>query len=106
MTIRVPQVMRAAAIDRFGGPEVLTIHSLPVPRPDPDEVLIAVHTAGVGSWDADMRGGWWPEGRPKFSVVLGTDGAGKVAAVGSRVRRLQVRDKVYACSFNNPKGGF
>ncbi len=53
MTIRVPQVMRAAAIDRFGGPEVLTIHSLPVPRPDPDEVLIAVHTAGVGSWDAD-----------------------------------------------------
>ena len=106
MTIRVPQVMRAAAIDRFGGPEVLTIHSLPVPRPDPDEVLIAVHTAGMGSWDADMRGGWWPEGRPKFPVVLGTDGTGKVAAVGSRVRRLQVRDKVYAYSFNNPKGGF
>src|SRR6202035_2042365 len=106
MTSRVPQVMRAAAIDRFGGPEVLTIHSLPVPRPDPDEVLIAVHTAGVGSWDADMRGGWWPEGRPKFPVVLGTDGAGKVAAAGSRVRRLQVGDKVYAYSFNNLKGGF
>lgn len=106
MTIRVPQVMRAAAINRFGGPEVLTIHSLPVPSPDPDEVLIAVHTAGVGSWDADMRGGWWPEGRPKFPVVLGTDGAGKVVAVGSRVRRLQVGDKVYAYSFNNPKGGF
>ncbi len=96
MTIRVPQVTRAAAIDRFGGPEVLTIHSLPVPRPDPDEVLIALHTAGVGSWDADMRAGGWPAGRPKFTIVLGTDGAGKVAAVGSRVRRLQVGDKVNA----------
>jgi NADPH2:quinone reductase len=106
MTIRIPKTMRAAAIDRFGGPEVLTLHSLPVPVPDPHEVLIALHTAGVGGWDADMRGGWWPEGRPRFPVVLGTDGAGTIAAVGSRVRRLRVGDKVYAYSFNNPKGGF
>ena len=28
---RVPQTMRAAALDRFGGPEVLTLHLLPVP---------------------------------------------------------------------------
>ena len=27
----VPETMRAAAIDRFGGPEVLTLHVLPVP---------------------------------------------------------------------------
>jgi NADPH2:quinone reductase len=109
MTIKiskVPKTMRAAAIDHFGGPEVLTLHSLPVPVPDPDEVLIALHTAGVGGWDADMRGGWWPEGRPHFPVVLGTDGSGTIAAVGSRVRRLQVGEKAYAYSFNNPKGGF
>jgi NADPH:quinone reductase-like Zn-dependent oxidoreductase len=106
MTIRIPQQMRAAAIDGFGKPEVLTIHTLPVPELDSGEVLIAVHTAGVGGWDADMRGGWWPEGRPKFPVVLGTDGSGRVAAVGPRVRRLAVGDKVYAYSFNNPKGGF
>lgn len=106
MTTGIPRQMRAAAIDGFGKPEVLTIHTLPVPEPDPGEVLIAVHTAGVGGWDADMRGGWWPEGRPKFPVVLGTDGSGRVVAVGQRVRRLQVGDKVYAYSFNNPKGGF
>ena len=106
MTIKASKTMRVAAIDHFGGPEVLTLHSLPLPVPDPDEVLIALHTAGVGGWDADMRGGWWPEGRPRFPVVLGTDGAGRIAAVGSRVRRLQVGDKVYAYSFNNPKGGF
>lgn len=106
MTIKIPKTMRAVAIDRFGGPEVLTLHSLPVPVPEPDEVLIRLHTAGVGGWDAQMRGGWWPEGRPRFPAVLGSDGAGTIAAVGSRVRRLQVGAKVYAYSFNNAKGGF
>jgi NADPH:quinone reductase len=102
----VPETMRAAAIDRFGGPEVLTIHDLPVPPLDPDEVLIAVHTAGVGPWDADIRGGWSPEGRPRFPLVLGTDGAGTVAAVGSRIRRLKIGDKVWSYSWANRKGGF
>lgn len=106
MPVKIPEKMPAAAIDRFGGPEVLTLHSLPVPVPDAGEVLIRVHTAGVGGWDADMRGGWWPEGRPHFPVVLGTDGSGTVAAVGSRVRRLKVGDEVYAYRFNNPRGGF
>jgi len=98
--------MRAAAIDRFGGPGALSIHELPVPSVGPSEVLIALDTAGVGSWDADMRGGWWPEGRPRFPLVLGTDGAGRVAAVGARVRRFKVGDRVWAYSFPNPKGGF
>jgi NADPH:quinone reductase-like Zn-dependent oxidoreductase len=106
MTIKIPKLMRAAAIDRFGGPEVLTLHSLPVPVPDAQEVLIRLHTAGVGGWDADIRGGWWPEGKPHFPFVPGTDGAGTIAAVGSRVRRLKTGDEVYAYSFNNPKGGF
>ena len=102
----VPEVMRAAAIDRFGGPEVLSIHSLPTPVPDKGEVLIALDTAGVGSWDADMRAGWYPSGRPRFPLVLGTDGAGTIAAVGSHMRRLRLGDQVYSYSFNNPKGGF
>jgi NADPH:quinone reductase-like Zn-dependent oxidoreductase len=98
--------MLAAAIDRFGGPRMLSIHELPVPSVGPREVLIALDTAGVGVWDADMRGGWWPEGRPRFPLVLGTDGAGRVAAVGARVRRFKVGDRVWAYSFPNPKGGF
>lgn len=99
--------MRAAVMDRFGGPEVLTLRVVPVPALDPSEVLIAVHTAGVGSWDADMREGWWPDGdRPAFPLVLGTDGSGTIAAVGSRVRRFTAGERVYAYSFANPKGGF
>ena len=77
-----------------------------MPPVGPGEVLIALDTAGVGSWDADMRGGWWPGGRPRFPLVLGTDGAGRVAAVGARVRRFQIGDRVYSYSFLNAKGGF
>ncbi|MCU1234695.1 MAG: NADPH:quinone reductase [Candidatus Solibacter sp.] len=102
----VPATMRAAAIERFGGPEMLQVVELPVPTLDPGEVLIAVHTAGVGSWDADMRAGWSPGGKPRFPMVLGTDGSGHIAAVGSRVRRFHSGDAVYAYSFDNPKGGF
>jgi NADPH:quinone reductase len=69
-------------------------------------VLIAVDTAGIGSWDAEMRAGWWPAGRPHFPLVLGSDGAGTVAAIGMRVRRVAPGDSVYAYSFASPKGGF
>jgi len=54
----IPTTMRAAAIDEFGGPGVLTLHRLPVPAPAAGEVLIRIDTAGVGSWDAEIRGGW------------------------------------------------
>jgi NADPH:quinone reductase-like Zn-dependent oxidoreductase len=102
----IPKIMRAAAIDRFGPPEVLTIRELPVPSIETNEVLIALHTTGVGSWDADIRNGWYPEGQPRFPLVLGTDGSGTVAAVGSRIRRFKPGDRVYSYSWNNPKGGF
>ena len=102
----LPKTMRASAIDRFGPPEVLTIRELPLPAVETNEVLIALHTAGVGSWDADIRDGWYPEGKPRFPLVLGTDGSGTVAAVGSRIRRFKPGDRVYAYSWNNPKGGF
>jgi hypothetical protein len=75
----IPKTMRAAVIDRFGPLEVLTIHELPVPEIDPNEVLIELDTAGVGPWDADIREGWTPPGDwPRFPLVLGTDGAGTV----------------------------
>ena len=105
-TIEVARIMQAAAIDRFGGPEVLTLHELPVPPLDEGEVLIALDTAGVGSWDAEMRAGWYPFGPPSFPLVLGTDGSGYVGALGPRVRGFEVGEAVYSSSFLNPKGGY
>lgn len=96
--------MKAAAIDRFGPPAVLGLHTLPVPTPGPHEVLIALAAAGVGVWDADVRAGSWrPYGPPAFPLIPGTDGAGIVAARGARVRRLRVGDRVWAADY---AGGF
>jgi len=98
--------MRAAAIDKFGPPEVLTIHNLPVPKVSPKEVLIAVHVAGVGIWDTEFRKGTYKEGRTKFPMVLGVDGSGIISEVGKSVRRFKVGDRVWAYQFGTGKGGF
>jgi NADPH2:quinone reductase len=102
----IPATMRAAAIDRFGGPEVLSIHTVPVPEPNAQDVLIALDAAGVGSWDAPLRAGEWTAGEEDFPIILGLDGAGTVVAVGARVERVAVGDYVYSYSYANPKGGF
>jgi NADPH2:quinone reductase len=103
----IPGTMRAAAIGHFGPPSAIKVLERPVPKPGPDEVLIRVDVAGIGSWDAAVRDGSWRRpGRPTFPLVLGTDGSGTVVAKGSRVRRLRVGDRVYAYEFGNPKGGF
>src|SRR5205807_9532272 len=51
----VPDTMLAAAMDRGGGPGVLSIHRLPVPKPNAGEVLIAVYATGVNVWEAGFR---------------------------------------------------
>ena len=100
-------MMKAAAIDRFGPPSAIRIHTLPVPRPGPREVLLALEAAGVGSWDESVRDGSWKAGgRTGFPLVLGTDGAGIVVAKGARVRRFRVGDRAYAYEPFNAKGGF
>ncbi len=89
----VPETMVAAAIDDGGGPEVLTAHHLPVPKPNAGEVLIAMRAAGVAVWEASER--QHPPKNAHFPVILGTEGAGLVAALGPDVRGFKVGDMVY-----------
>jgi NADPH:quinone reductase-like Zn-dependent oxidoreductase len=101
--------MRAVALNNFGGPEALKIQSLPIPQIDAHEVLIRVEAAGVGAWDPYEREGRFVEimgTKPTFPYVLGTDGAGTIAAVGKDVKRFKEGDRVYAGELANPKGGF
>jgi NADPH:quinone reductase len=103
------QTMRAVALDRFGGPETLKVQTIPIPEAGEDEILIRVEGAGVGAWDPFEREGGFVEmlGREaKFPYVLGTDGAGTVAAVGGKVKEFKKGDRVYAAALGNAKGGF
>ncbi len=88
----VPDTMNAAAFDQAGGPEVLTIHRLPVPAPKADEVLIEVHAAGVSVWEDDMRQHLSVRGPAPF--VLGGEGAGRIVALGSDVHNFRLGDEV------------
>lgn len=109
MNQHVPKTMRAAAIDHFGPADNITLQNVPVPDISPDEVLIEVVAAGVGSWDATEREGHYDGafGMPStFPYILGWDGAGVVAAIGSNVQGFAMGDKVYAASMPLPKGGF
>ncbi len=103
MQASIPEQMRAAAFDRYGGPEVLHVETLPVPRPGPKQALIRLHAAGIGVWDPSVRAGEIELGRSRFPRVIGNDGAGEVVAVGGDVRRFHAGDRVYAYSFD---GGF
>ena len=102
------KTMKSVAIDRWGGIDVLRPQTLPVPELGPDEVLIRVEAAGVGVWDPFEREGGFAKYysfEPRFPYVLGSDGAGTVAAVGDRVQRFRPGDRVYAFTIMNPKGG-
>jgi NADPH:quinone reductase-like Zn-dependent oxidoreductase len=103
------QTMRAVALDKFGGPEALKIQDRPIPEIDAQEVLIRVEAAGVGAWDPFEAQGGFVEItgiKPTFPYVIGTDGAGTIAAVGKDVNRFKEGDRVYAAELANPKGGF
>jgi hypothetical protein len=53
----IRETMLAEAIDRFGPPQVLRPHTLPVPKLGSTEILGELHAAGVGIWDAKLRDG-------------------------------------------------
>ncbi|MFP2896578.1 NADP-dependent oxidoreductase [Corallococcus sp. 4LFB] len=109
MPASIPDKMKAAALDRFGGPEVLGIKTVSVPTCGEDEVLVRVAAAGIGAWDWMEREGQMAEmipGGPKFPYVPGADGAGEIVAVGKNVKDHQVGDQVYGSAFMSSKGGF
>ncbi len=103
MQTSIPQQMKASALDRFGGPEVLHTETLPVPQLTPSQVLIRLDSAGIGVWDPYVRSGELELGAGVFPKVIGNDGAGEVVAVGDDVKRFHAGDRVYAYSF---QGGF
>ena len=98
--------MRAVAISRFGGPEVLEVVDLPEPHAGAGEVRIRVAAAAVNPTDTGLRSGW--NRRPLESPaphVPGMDAAGTIDEVGEGVS-WSVGDEVMAIVLpTGPRGG-
>jgi NADPH:quinone reductase-like Zn-dependent oxidoreductase len=67
--------MQAILVSKPGGPEVLQVDEIEMPRPGPEEVLVRVLAAGVGPWDAHLRAGGWTGSLP---YIPGAEFAGVV----------------------------
>ncbi len=102
--------MKAVVQDRYGGPEVLRVTEVPVPRPAAGQVLLRVAAASINlsDWES-LRGSpaYARLGglrRPRLTI-LGSDIAGTVEAVGPGVDRFAPGDELYGDNLEL-KGGF
>ncbi|GGX10914.1 quinone oxidoreductase [Pigmentiphaga litoralis] len=82
---------KAIRIDAYGGPEVLKLVEVDVPKPEAGEVRIRQHAVGLNFIDIYYRTGLYKGSLPSG---LGFEGAGVVDAVGPRVKHLKVGDRV------------
>ena len=86
-----PKLMRAVRVHAPGGPEVLQIDELPVPRPGPGEALVRIEAAGVNFIDVYKRMALYKLPLP---ATLGEEGAGTVVAVGDGGAEVREGDRV------------
>jgi NADPH:quinone reductase len=87
--------MKAVRVHEFGGPEVLQVRDVEVPRPRKDEVLIRVKAVGVNPYDTYMRSGAYGARNPKLPYTPGSDAAGTVESGGPEGDHLEVGARVY-----------
>ena len=97
--------MKALAIRRYKGP--MEMMELPRPKPGPGELLVRVRAAGVNPVDYKIAGGAVKVLLPfSFPLILGTDLAGDVEAIGPGVTKFTLGDAVYARLDNDRIGAF
>jgi NADPH:quinone reductase-like Zn-dependent oxidoreductase len=96
--------MKAAFIERHGGPEVLKYGDLPDPSAGPGEVLIDTVAASVNGADWKMRVGDYKQ--LKFPYVLGRDFSGVISAAGDGVEDLKVGDAVFGVCEAGQEGAY
>ncbi len=91
--------MRAAVLEAYGDP--LSIESVPEPELSAHGIVVEVEACGIcrSDWHAWKGHGEWADDRVPRGQILGHEPAGRVAAVGEDVDRLEVDDPV-AIPFN------
>ena len=83
--------MKAAIINKTGGPEVIELKDITLDKPNENEVTIEQKAIGLNYIDTYHRSGLYPL---KLPLGLGLEGAGIITEVGSNIKNLKVGDKV------------
>ncbi len=97
--------MKAALIEKNGGPEVLIYGDLPDPVAGPGEVVVDIHAASVNAADWKARSGEYGS-TMAFPYVLGRDFSGIVSALGAEVTDWQVGDAVFGVCDVGQEGAY
>jgi NADPH:quinone reductase-like Zn-dependent oxidoreductase len=97
--------MKALIFNRYGKRDNITFAEIPRPTPKPDEILVQVQAVGLNPIDTMVPKGTF-KAILKFQLpaTLGSDLAGVVVEVGSRVTRFKPGDAVFASIFDTGKG--
>lgn len=96
--------MKAIVLEKFGGPEVLTLRDVDAPKAGPDDIVIQVETTAVNRADLLERQGHYPppDPKPRYQIP-GLECAGIVVEKGDRVTKFSLGDKILALL---PGGGY
>jgi NADPH:quinone reductase len=84
--------MRAIVVQKLGPPEVLELREVPVPEPGPGQVLVRLQAVGVNFSDTERRRGVYAG--LELPWIPGTEGAGRIEAVGQDVARTLLDQRV------------
>ena len=83
--------MKAAIINKTGGPEVIELKDIILKKPSENEVTIEQKAIGLNYIDTYHRSGLYPL---KLPIGLGLEGAGIITDVGSDIKNFKAGDKV------------
>lgn len=93
--------MKALILKRYGKSDQLAFADIPQPTIKPDEMLVQVHAAGLNPIDYMIpKGTFKPILQFQLPATMGSDLAGVVVEVGSRVTRFKPGDAVFASIFD------
>jgi NADPH:quinone reductase-like Zn-dependent oxidoreductase len=97
--------MKALTFKRYGKSSDIGFAEVPQPALKPDELLVQVHAAGVNPIDNMIPTGLFKAVvKLELPAVMGSDLAGVVTQVGSRVTRFKPGDAVFASIFDTGAG--
>lgn len=99
--------MKAALVNTFGGPDVVSIGETALRDMRPDEATVRIEAAGLNPLDLKIVAGYMQQVFPiAFPYVPGNDFSGVIEAVGAQVTHLQPGDRVFGRSMPGAGGAF